>query len=47
MIAGLTMMSDEMAIMLTCMICLATGMMLGMLYVLLKNDKEKEEQHEN
>ena len=40
MIPGLSWLSDEMAIAITCMLCLGTGMMLGMMIMLLR---EKED----
>ena len=41
MIPGLFWLSDEMAMAITCMLCLGTGMMLGMMIMLLR-DKEED-----
>lgn len=43
MIAGLTMMSDEMAMALTCLLCLGTGMMLGMIVSMMSRKEDKNE----
>ena len=40
MIPGLAWLTDEVAMMLTCFLCLGTGMMLGMMIMLLR---EKED----
>lgn len=42
MIPGLAMLSDELAMSITCFLCLGTGIMIGMLIMLLKETGEED-----